>query len=83
MKNPFKKKSKFPTPTAPRATEELKNEFLGLCAKAGEIQYQIDAFENDLKVLNKRMRELNLENHARQQLDKASEQIKPETAPQG
>lgn len=73
MKNPFgKKKEKFPTTPVPRSGEDIKKAYFELRAKAGELQYQVAVYNDELKLLNKGMRELNYEMDARNKLDAAN-----------
>lgn len=65
------KKKKVTNPPAPRAEEEIKQEYFELRARAGETQYQITVLESELARLNSRMREVNYEARDRQDLDKA------------
>lgn len=44
-----------------KTIEELHKEYSDLCLKAGHVQYQIDALERDLKVLNDTRRDINFE----------------------
>lgn len=78
MKSLFKKKSKYPTPQAPRTTDEIRKEYYEARAKAGETQYQIVILRDELSRLNNVMRDLNNENFERQKLD--AEVKKAETA---
>lgn len=73
MKNPFKskKKEQFPTTPVPRKAEEIKAAYYDLRAKAGEYQYQISVFQDEIARLNAGMRELNYEMDARNKLDQA------------
>jgi hypothetical protein len=45
----------------PRTFLDIQQEFTNVCTKAGHLQYQITAHQNDLDLLNKQMRDLNLE----------------------
>ena len=63
-KTPKDIKVDLPAPQAemtPRTFEEIQQEFSVKCTKAGHLQYQITAFQSDLEVLNRQMRDLNLE----------------------
>lgn len=46
---------------ARRSVQDITKEYSGLCFKAGNLQYSINALEDDLKLINKEMRDLNLE----------------------
>lgn len=46
---------------APRTRQDIQNEYTQLCAKAGNLQYQIYAHTKDLEVINTQQRELNFE----------------------
>jgi hypothetical protein len=73
MKNPFKsKKEKFPTTPVPRTAEEIKKAYFNLRSQAGEYQYQISVYQDEIAKLNAAMRELNYEMDARQKLDQAT-----------
>jgi hypothetical protein len=75
----FKGKSKkaAQVPQVPRSMEEIQKEYGELRARSGELQYTIYVYEADLAQMNSRLRGLNNEAAARQQLDKATE-TKPE-----
>lgn len=63
-------KKKFPPlPKAPRSTDEINAEYGQLIAKAGQSQYQIKVYQQDLDRLNNRLFELNYEAAARNELD--------------
>lgn len=44
-----------------RTFDNIQQEFAALCARAGHLQYQIYTFETDLTLINKQVRDLNLE----------------------
>lgn len=46
---------------SPRTHQDCQNEYTQLCAKAGNLQYQIYAHTKDLELINAQQRELNLE----------------------
>lgn len=71
MKNPFKKKDKFPTPSAPRPMEEIQKEFQQLIALAANAQYTKFIKEEELKQINHRLVQVNQEGKARNELDAA------------
>lgn len=73
MKNPFsRKKDKFPKQTAPRTLEEIGKEYAELRAQAGDLQYRVHIDSEDLKAVNKRLKEVNNEAAVRINLDKAA-----------
>lgn len=45
----------------PRTVDDIRLEYQTLCTKAGHIQYQLFTLENDLKIMNDQMRNLNVE----------------------
>ncbi len=55
----------------PRSLEEINKEFSQLVYQAGQAQYQIHVIEGDLSQINYRLREVNREAAARNELDKA------------
>ena len=44
-----------------RTIETIQQEFYGLCARAGQLQYQVHTSAKDLEQINKQIRDLNLE----------------------
>lgn len=44
-----------------RTLAEVSQEYSNLCAKAGNIQYQIQVFGDDLKLVNEQLKDLNFE----------------------
>lgn len=44
-----------------RTLAEVTQEYSNLCAKAGNLQYQIQVFGEDLKLVNEQLKELNFE----------------------
>lgn len=44
-----------------RSIEEIKQEYSNILLKAGSLQYEVLCKENDLKLVNNRLQELNLE----------------------
>jgi hypothetical protein len=44
-----------------RTIPEIQNEYQNLCLKAGHLQYQVTVFQGDLDLVNKELRDLNLE----------------------
>lgn len=73
MKNLFKrKKQQFPTTPVPRKADEIKAVYSELRAQAGEYQYQISVFQDEITRLNGAMRELNYEMSSRNKLDQAA-----------
>lgn len=81
MKNPFKRKAKFPTPPVPRSADDIKKTYFELRARAGELQYQVSILQDELKQLNSGMRELNYEMDARNKLDAAAKETAVQAAP--
>lgn len=75
----FKSKGKKAVPTeapTPRQMDEIQKEYGELRARAGELQYTLFVYEADLANINDRLRYLNNEAAARQQLIK-QEEAKP------
>lgn len=72
--NPFKrKKEKFPTSTGPRQIEEINKEYSELIAKAGQTQYLVTVYSNELKDINSKLLKVNQEAAARNALAKSEE----------
>lgn len=46
---------------AKRTISEIQTEYQNLCLKAGHLQYQVYTFSKDLEMVNKELRDLNLE----------------------
>lgn len=44
-----------------RNIDDVKNEYGVMCAKAGQLQYQVFTFQKDLDLINGQIRDLNLE----------------------
>lgn len=44
-----------------RTLAQVSQEYSNLCAKAGNIQYQIQVFGEDLKLVNEQLKDLNFE----------------------
>lgn len=44
-----------------RSLEEIKQEYMRMLARAGDLQYQIVIFSKDLELVNNSLRDLNLE----------------------
>lgn len=44
-----------------RTLAEVTQDYSNLCAKAGNLQYQIQVFGEDLKLVNEQLKELNFE----------------------
>lgn len=44
-----------------RTVSEIQNEYSGLCARAGHLQYQIATLGKDLAMINDALRDLNSE----------------------
>ncbi len=58
----------------PRAIEAIKQEFAELCMKAGQAQYQSEVLSREIKNLNERILQVNIEANKREQLDKAAKE---------
>lgn len=56
-----------------RSMEEIQSEYNGLCLRAGHLQYQIAAHEQDLELINQQLRSLNLEASVLVEKQKSSE----------
>jgi hypothetical protein len=52
---------------------ELQTEFTTLCIKAGQLQYQIDVAERDLKLINDQLRDVALQGVAAEAQEKKNE----------
>lgn len=46
---------------APRSLDDINKEYTALCAQAGQKQYQIKCFQEDLDALNRALRAVNEE----------------------
>lgn len=55
--------------TVPRPSLEIQTEYTNACLKAGTLQYEILCKDNDLKVVNDRLRDLNFEYVASKNLE--------------
>lgn len=44
-----------------RSVQEIQNEYSNLCFKAGNLQYEIECKQGDLKTINSTLRDLNFE----------------------
>lgn len=44
-----------------RSIAEIQQEYQNLCLKAGHLQYQVYTYGKDLEMVNKELRDLNLE----------------------
>ena len=63
-----------------RTLNDVQQEYVNLCTRAGDLQYKIQAFKKDLEVLNNQLRELNFEAVKIQQEEaaaKKAEESKP------
>lgn len=58
-----------PTQRAPRVREDIEYEYGRLVTQAGQTQYQIAVYEQELERLNDSLKDLNYEAAARQKLD--------------
>jgi hypothetical protein len=65
--------------SVPRALPEIQKDYAQVCNNAGQIQYQIKVYEQELIQTNQRLLSLNQEAAARNQLDAAA---KPAPAPE-
>lgn len=54
----------------PRALDEIHKEYANATSQAGQLQYQIAVYSDDLKRINDSLRSLNYEAAARQAADK-------------
>lgn len=77
-----KRMHKLPKPPPPpRQMAEIEQEYGKLVSQAGQAQYQIFVYTEDLQRINDAMRNLNYEAAARKNLD-AQEASKPEPQPE-
>ena len=60
----------------PRSLEAIQAEYQQLCTQAGDLQYRIECFKEDLALINKRQKEVNQEGAAVIQAKAASEKAK-------
>lgn len=60
--------------SVPREMKEIQEEYHRLCINAGQVQYQLTVYQQELNNINERLRSINNEGAARTQLDKASKQ---------
>ena len=64
-----------------RTVPEIQQEYQNLCIKAGHLQYQIYTYEKDVEMINKELRDLNLEAAASKAAEaKASEEAAAKAA---
>ncbi len=75
------KSSRKPKPQAPvpRAKQQIEEDYGRLVAQAGQAQYQVFVYTEDVKRLNEALRNLNYEAAARNSLDKQAAEAKPKT----
>lgn len=71
------------TPKAPRTMEEIQKAYAEEVARAGQTQYQVYVFTEDLKQINLRLLDINKEAARRQALDAQQAADKASTAPTG
>jgi len=45
----------------PRSVAEIQNQYSGLCARAGDLQYRIYTLTRDLAIINDTLKDLNAE----------------------
>lgn len=63
-----------------KTIQELHQEYSRLCANAGQVQYQISALSDDLRLINEQLKDINLEAAAKAKTDsekKEAETTKP------
>ncbi len=63
---------------AERTMETVQLEYTQLCNRAGHIQYQLQTFKKDLELINKSLRDLNLEAAAINEKNQAEAKAKQE-----
>lgn len=66
-----------------RTFTEIQQEYASICMKAGDIQYRIKMFENDLETANKTLQDLNLEAAAAKAREAEAAVVKPAIEEQG
>jgi len=64
--------------SVPREMPEIQTEYNNLCRNAGQVQYQLKIYQNELDALNKRLENVNREAGARQQLDSQKAKLEGE-----
>lgn len=64
------KKTKIPSPDAPRALTDIQNEYGRLTQQAGHLQYEIGVRQEQLADMNKQLKAVQMEAAARNELDK-------------
>jgi hypothetical protein len=64
------KQFKLPQQATPRGLEDIQRDYQSTAAQAGQAQYQIYVWNEDLTRLNDKLKSLNSEAAARQELDK-------------
>lgn len=67
-----------PKAKEPRALDEIRTEYGQEAGKAGQLQYQIYALNQDLERLNQRLVSLNYEAAERQKMDSVKTEVKQE-----
>lgn len=75
------KKVNLPPPT-PRLKAQIEEDYGRLVAQAGQAQYQVFVYEEEVKRINEQLRNLNYEAAARNDLDR-KEAEKKASSPQG
>lgn len=55
--------------SVPRALEEIQKEYQTICFNAGQVQYQLSVYNQELDTLNKRLFNINNEAAARNKLE--------------
>ena len=74
LKNLLKRnKNVVPTIPVPRSEDEINKDYTEVCAKAGQVQYNLYLLTKNLEALNGRLREIDLEMRQRQELKKVFE----------
>ncbi len=46
---------------APRDLDKIQQDYVNLCTKVGDMQYKVHCIQADIAVVNRQLRELNLE----------------------
>ncbi len=76
--NMFKrKKDKYPTASAPRSIDEINKDYADLIGKAGQTQYLVSVYSNELKDINAKLLKVNQEAAARNALENADKKEEP------
>lgn len=59
----------LPAPRIPRTIAQIQDEFNKIALEAGQAQYHVYVYTNDVKEKNEKMRDLNMEAAERNRLD--------------